>query len=83
MNILLIPSWYPDGDYFMNGIFIKEQALAFARTFPEHKIGVSLWGQQKDEYLLWTKDQLNNVTKVKNGLSNVRKTRLVSTPLPN
>lgn len=65
MNILLIPSWYPNGDYFMNGIFIKEQVYALAELYPEINIGVSLWGQQLNSCLLWVKDHFHNLEKIR------------------
>lgn len=47
MNILLIPTWYPNRYNPITGIFCKEQALAIAAMRPDWKIAISLWGQQE------------------------------------
>ena len=52
MNILIIPSWYPSPENPNTGIFIKEQAILFARHFPEHNIGISTWGSNHASLLL-------------------------------
>ncbi len=52
MNILIIPSWYPSTENPNTGIFIKEQAMLFARHFPEHNIGISTWGSNHPSLLL-------------------------------
>ncbi|MEP7145544.1 MAG: glycosyltransferase [bacterium] len=41
MNVFIIPSWYPDSRNPIDGIFIKEQVAALAKTFPEHNFIVS------------------------------------------
>ena len=52
MNILIIPSWYPSPENPNTGIFIKEQAILFAKHFPEHNIGISTWGSNHKSLLL-------------------------------
>lgn len=52
MNILIIPSWYPSPENPNTGIFIKEQAILFAKHFPEHNIGISSWGSNHPSLLL-------------------------------
>jgi glycosyltransferase involved in cell wall biosynthesis len=52
LNILIIPSWYPSPENAYTGIFIKEQAVLFARKFPEHNIGISTWGSNHASLLL-------------------------------
>lgn len=56
MNILIIPSWYPSPENEYTGIFIKEQAVLFAREFPEHNIGISTWGANHTSLLLSIKN---------------------------
>lgn len=41
MNILIIPSWYPDVKHPLDGIFIKEQTEALAGHYPQHNFAVS------------------------------------------
>lgn len=65
MNLFVIPSWYPSESSPSYGIFVKEQVAMMARLQPHWKIGVSLWGQGKDEKLLWIKDHFKNVSKFK------------------
>lgn len=31
MKVLLLPSWYPDENNFLNGVFFKEQAEALVK----------------------------------------------------
>ncbi|MEQ6120045.1 glycosyltransferase [Reichenbachiella sp. MALMAid0571] len=52
MNILIVPSWYPSPENPNTGIFIKEQAILFARHFPEHNVGISTWGSNHQPLLL-------------------------------
>lgn len=40
MKILIIPSWYPTPSSPLNGIFIKEQVAALAKSFPQHSFTV-------------------------------------------
>ena len=44
MNIFIIPSWYPSVDEPHTGIFFKEQALIYAKHFPEDHLGIGHWG---------------------------------------
>ncbi|MER2999100.1 glycosyltransferase [Pontibacter populi] len=65
MNVFVIPFWYPSSDYPLNGIFIKEQLQAVCRYDSSVKIGVGLWGQKDERYLLWLKDHFRNLQKLK------------------
>lgn len=63
MNIFVIPSWYPDQNQPIFGVFCKEQVLALSRHRPDWNIVVSCWGQAsyrlplaqltKWPYILW------------------------------
>lgn len=41
MNIFLIPSWYPDENNYVQGIFVKEQFEALAKFFPDDNFIIS------------------------------------------
>ncbi|MBV6478865.1 MAG: putative teichuronic acid biosynthesis glycosyltransferase TuaC [Ignavibacteria bacterium] len=41
MNVIIIPSWYPDKMHPLDGIFVKEQSEALSDFFPEHNFAVS------------------------------------------
>ncbi|WP_179223061.1 glycosyltransferase [Pontibacter ummariensis] len=43
---------------------IKEQTRAFCQKYREVNVGISIWGQQEQQYLLWSKDHFKNVLKV-------------------
>ncbi len=45
MHIFIIPSWFPNDENPVQGIFTKEQALAIAELRNDWKIAISLWGQ--------------------------------------
>ncbi len=64
MNILVIPSWYPSQDRLINGIMIYEQLRTLCKMYPTINIGVSIWGQQEDRYLLSLKDHIKNLSKI-------------------
>ncbi|WP_347157268.1 glycosyltransferase [Pontibacter chitinilyticus] len=64
MNIFVIPSWYPSADYPISGSFVKEQAAALCKAYPDINVGVSIWGQQDEKYLLWAKDHFKNIGKI-------------------
>ncbi len=68
MNIFIIPSWYPSPNNPIIGIFFREQAQAIAELYPDFNVGVSVWGQSDEEYLLWLKDGLKNASKIRNFL---------------
>lgn len=65
MNIFHIPSWYPSVDNPQYGIFIKEQIHELAKNYPELQFGVSTWGQGDDRHLLWARDHLFNLSKIR------------------
>lgn len=64
MNIFIIPSWYPSQDYPIQGIFIKEQALALAEQYPDMQIGIGLWGKNREDCLLWAHQPLKSLKKI-------------------
>lgn len=64
MNIFVIPSWYPSKDYPLNGIMIYEQTKAFCTMYPDVRVGISIWGQKEEQYLLWSKDHVKNLLKI-------------------
>ena len=64
MNIFVIPSWFPSKDRPLSGTMIQEQVEAFCQFYPSVNVGVSIWGQQEEDYLLWTKDHFRNLKKI-------------------
>lgn len=44
INVLIIPSWYPNQVKPLSGIFIREQVEALAALCPEINVIVSTWG---------------------------------------
>jgi glycosyltransferase involved in cell wall biosynthesis len=44
MNLLIIPSWYPNSVQPIAGIFTREQAEALADLAPDVRVMVSTWG---------------------------------------
>ena len=42
MNIVILPSWYRSLENPESGVFIRQQAIALARHFPQHRIFISL-----------------------------------------
>ncbi|WP_299755469.1 glycosyltransferase [uncultured Pontibacter sp.] len=42
---------------------LKEQTEAFCRYYPSVNVGISAWGQQDEQFLLWLKDHLKNIKK--------------------
>lgn len=57
--------------------------MAYAKMHSNDTIAVSLWGQQKEKYLLWTKDMWANAVKIGRARKSIGKTNLVGQPLPN
>ncbi len=49
MNLFIIPSWYPNRQQPLAGIFIREQAEAIATLCPDFTVIVSTWGHQDGE----------------------------------
>src|SRR5947209_4719838 len=45
LHIFMIPSTYPSVERPVEGIFHREQAVAFGRVRPEWSVSVSLWAQ--------------------------------------
>jgi glycosyltransferase involved in cell wall biosynthesis len=64
MNIFVIPSLYPSANDPFNGIFIKEQFVELAMAYPELNIGVARWGQNDDDYLLFSRQPIRSLAKV-------------------
>jgi len=51
MNIFIIPSWYPEKNNKISGIFTYEQAKAISEHSFDNNVIVSLWGQEDNGYL--------------------------------
>lgn len=66
MNIVVIPSWYPSPQHPYTGIFFREESIVYSTFYFQDNVGISLWGQNDERFLLWSKDHLKNLTKVKN-----------------
>ncbi len=64
MKIFFIPSWYPSQDYPIQGVFIKEQVFALAEQYPNMQIGVSIWGRNREDCLLWANQPLKSFKKI-------------------
>ncbi len=64
MNVFIVPSWYPSADYPLNGVFIKEQAQGLCQANAYVRVGVSLWGQKDNRYLLWAGKPLHTLNKL-------------------
>ncbi len=45
MNVFVIPSWYPHRCTPLQGIYVRDQALALGELRPEWGVALSLWGQ--------------------------------------
>jgi glycosyltransferase involved in cell wall biosynthesis len=45
MNVFTIPSWYPHRCWPLEGIFLREQAIAIGELRTQWKVANSLWGQ--------------------------------------
>lgn len=74
MNIFVIPSWYPSTDNALPGIFILEQAKAYASLNPNDNIALSTWGQNDKRLLLWSREPFASLLKLTGKLSNQEKT---------
>ncbi len=66
MNVFVIPSWYPSESNPIYGTFIREQCQIMAKGQPEINIGVSVWGQGDDRFLLWSRQPVKSVKKLVN-----------------
>ena len=64
MRVLIIPSWYPNENNKVSGIFTKEQALTISKLRKEWRIGISLWGQ--GENFLFLRNPLEAYSKYRN-----------------
>jgi glycosyltransferase involved in cell wall biosynthesis len=45
MNLFVIPSWYPHRCWPLEGIFLREQAIAIGELRPRWNVAISRWGQ--------------------------------------
>jgi glycosyltransferase involved in cell wall biosynthesis len=52
VNVFLIPSWYPNRNDPLSGIFLQDQALALAHLRPQWNVAVSLWRQGEGTFWL-------------------------------
>lgn len=43
MNVLILPSWYPHSKSPLGGVFVKEQAQAYAELNPEDNVVIGKW----------------------------------------
>jgi len=77
MNVFVVPSWYPSTANPITGIFFREQAMAMAGEYPELKIGISIWGQNDERLLLWSKRPQSSIAKLS------RKPKSATTKLKN
>jgi len=64
MNVFFVPSWYPSKNDPLIGQFFKDQAIGLTKTFPNLNIGVSIWGQNDERLLLWSREPFNSLGKV-------------------
>ena len=64
MNLFIIPSWYPSEGDPLNGIFVKEQTLSLAKHYPDLQVGISLWGQNDEAFLLHAFKPLTSLRKL-------------------
>jgi|LakMenEpi03Aug12_release.lakeMendotaPanAssembly.Ray.scaffolds.fasta_scaffold34117_3 glycosyltransferase involved in cell wall biosynthesis len=62
MNVFLIPTWYPNSNNKLAGIFTYEQVLILANADQNSNFIVSLWGQEEEGYL--NRRLINNLKKV-------------------
>ncbi len=69
MNIFYIPSWYPNQNDPIYGIFIKEEIELIAKHNPNLNLAVSTWGQGDEDFLLWAGKPLSSLKKVLRWLS--------------
>lgn len=68
MNVFYIPSWYPSDSNPIYGIFIKEEIELIAKNHPELNLGISVWGQGDDRFLLWSRKPFSSLIKRLSGL---------------
>ncbi len=64
MNVFFVPSWYPSKNDPLVGQFFKDQAIGLTKTFPNLNIGVSIWGQNDERFLLWAREPIKSMGKV-------------------
>ncbi|MDH5608409.1 MAG: glycosyltransferase, partial [Cyclobacteriaceae bacterium] len=63
MNVFYLPSWYPSASNPLYGIFNYEQVRMVAHHNPEGRMGVAVWGQGDDPYLLWSGQPVRSLRK--------------------
>jgi glycosyltransferase involved in cell wall biosynthesis len=64
MNVFVIPSWYPSPTNPLPGIFFRDQAKAMAKLFNDINVGISIWGQNDERLLLWSKSTWSSLKKL-------------------
>jgi len=64
MRVFFIPSWYPSSNSPLTGIFFRDQAEAITTLYSEVQVGVSIWGQNDEQLLLWGNKPLQNIRKL-------------------
>jgi len=64
MNVFFVPSWYPSKNDPLVGRFFKDQAIGLTKTFPNLNIGVSIWGQNDERLLLWSREPFKSMGKI-------------------
>ena len=52
MNVFVLPSWYPHRCFPLEGIYVRDQALALGELRPEGNVVLSLWNQGKNVHSL-------------------------------
>jgi glycosyltransferase involved in cell wall biosynthesis len=52
VNVFVLPSWYPHRCHPLEGVYIKDQALALGDLRPDWNIVLSLWNQGKNLHSL-------------------------------
>ncbi|MEM7298950.1 MAG: glycosyltransferase [Bacteroidota bacterium] len=63
MNVFIIPSWYPSTNNPIYGIFHKEQAVMMASERSDWNVGVSMWGQGDDDFLIYA-NKISSLSKL-------------------
>src|SRR5438270_230575 len=48
VNVLVLPSWYPHRCYPVEGLFLRDQALAIGELRPGWNVAIARWGQGRN-----------------------------------
>ncbi len=65
MKVFYLPSFYPSANHPIYGVFVKEQIEILAKHLPESLFGVSTWGQGDPMHMLWVRDVVGNMAKLR------------------